>query len=71
MIELPKSTSNGDAKISPKNQTNHPHPDLHASGFHNRPATRAGKLKITPLLLRQIDSFRSEKFIRFELYALR
>jgi hypothetical protein len=34
-----KSASNGDLKIHPKPQASH---ELPASGFHNRPATRAG-----------------------------
>jgi hypothetical protein len=41
-METSKSVSNGDSKISPKNQTAHNNTDLAASGFHNRPATRAG-----------------------------
>jgi len=36
VIEIEKPASNGTAKISPKVQ------EQHASGFHNRPATRAG-----------------------------
>jgi hypothetical protein len=40
IIEI-KSVANGDSKISPKNQANHIN-ELSASGFHNRPATRAG-----------------------------
>jgi len=34
-----KSASNGDLKMHPKPQASH---ELPASGFHNRPATRAG-----------------------------
>jgi hypothetical protein len=43
IIEI-KSVANGDSKISPKNQANHinNNNELSASGFHNRPATRAG-----------------------------
>jgi len=39
VIETNKSISNGDLKLHAKNPANH---DLSASGFHNRPATRAG-----------------------------
>ncbi len=45
VMETSKSVSNGDSKISPKNQTAHNNTDLAASGFHNRPATRAGPQK--------------------------
>ncbi len=43
VIQISKSVSNGDTKISLKHQaTQNNTTELHAAGFHNRPATRAG-----------------------------
>ncbi|CAF0875595.1 unnamed protein product [Adineta steineri] len=42
VIVISKPVSNGDAKISPKNQAIPSNNEPHAAGFHNRPATRAG-----------------------------
>lgn len=51
VIEIEKPASNGTAKISPKVQ------EQHASGFHNRPATRAGKSEERLIDLKTIDRF--------------
>jgi hypothetical protein len=42
VIDVSKSVSNGDSKISPKNQATHGNNEPSGNGFHNRPATRAG-----------------------------
>lgn len=66
VIEIPKPTSNGDSKTSPKNQSNHTHQELSASGFHNRPATRAGTWKTMNLL-----SEKNRLFQECEIYLIR